>query len=95
MTEAQWLSQHILLSDPTGKDSPPAASLHSRPKDHKAENWPAPGDYNPEKSENALSNHDNAPKFTFGLKTQPSKPVNTPGKFTVYIDKLIYYFPLY
>uniref|UniRef100_A0A8D9F4N3 Outer dense fiber protein 3 n=1 Tax=Cacopsylla melanoneura TaxID=428564 RepID=A0A8D9F4N3_9HEMI len=62
-----------------GKDSPPAASLHSRAKEHKSDSMPAPGDYNPEKSEHSLSNHDNAPKFTFGLKTQPAKPVNTPA----------------
>jgi hypothetical protein len=38
---------------------------------------PAPGDYNPEKSEKAV--HDNSPKYTFGHKTQVEKPSQTPG----------------
>uniref|UniRef100_A0A8D9F3M9 Outer dense fiber protein 3 n=2 Tax=Cacopsylla melanoneura TaxID=428564 RepID=A0A8D9F3M9_9HEMI len=71
-----------------GKDSPPAASLHSRAKEHKSDSMPAPGDYNPEKSEHSLSNHDNAPKFTFGLKTQPAKPVNTPAPGDYHSDKV-------
>jgi hypothetical protein len=60
-----------------GKDSPLAATLHSRPKDVRADQTPAPGDYNPEKYENFV--HDNAPKYTFGLKTQVEKPSQTPG----------------
>jgi hypothetical protein len=60
-----------------GKDSPPAATLHSRAKEHKGENTPAPGDYNPEKSEKVI--HDNSPKYTFGLKTQVEKPNSTPA----------------
>ncbi|KAJ9585227.1 hypothetical protein L9F63_002990, partial [Diploptera punctata] len=46
-----------------GKDSPPAATLHSRPKDPRADMTPAPGDYNPEKSEKVVL--DNSPKYTF------------------------------
>lgn len=61
-----------------GKDSPPALSLHGRPKDPKLENFPAPGDYDPDKAEKVI--HDNAPKYTFGLKTNVDKPVDTPGK---------------
>lgn len=80
ITRLDWRIDYLLIFFHPGKDSPPAASLHSRPKEHKFETLPAPGDYNPEKSEKALSIHDNAPKFTFGLKTQPAKPVNTPGK---------------
>nr|CAD7194866.1 unnamed protein product [Timema douglasi] len=55
-----------------GKDSPPAATLHSRPKDHHVDNTPAPGDYSPEKTV------DHSPKYTFGLKTQTDKPSTTP-----------------
>lgn len=61
-----------------GKDTPPAVSLHGRPKDPKADNTPAPGDYDPEKAEKVI--HDNSPKYTFGLKTNKDKPVDTPGK---------------
>nr|CAD7441199.1 unnamed protein product [Timema bartmani] len=61
-----------------GKDSPPAATLHSRPKDHHVDNTPAPGDYSPEKTV------DHSPKYTFGLKTQTDKPSTTPGKLTLY-----------
>jgi hypothetical protein len=60
-----------------GKDTPPAVSLHSRPKDAKPENFPAPGDYNPDKAEKVI--HDNAPRYTFGLKTNVEKPVDTPA----------------
>ncbi|XP_068083198.1 ciliary microtubule associated protein 1A isoform X1 [Anabrus simplex] len=60
-----------------GKDSPPAATLHGRPKDAKHYTTPAPGDYNPEKSEKMV--HDNSPKYTFGLKTQLDKPSTTPA----------------
>nr|CAD7394203.1 unnamed protein product [Timema cristinae] len=56
-----------------GKDSPPAATLHSRPKDHHVDNTPAPGDYSPEKTV------DHSPKYTFGLKTQTDKPSTTPA----------------
>lgn len=38
----------------------------------------APGDYVPEKSAAALL--DNAPKYTFGMRTQVYKPSDTPGK---------------
>ena len=61
-----------------GKDTPPAATLHSRPKDNKVTSTPAPGDYNPEKAEKVI--HDSAPKYTFGLKTQLEKLSTTPGK---------------
>lgn len=61
-----------------GKDTPPALSLHSRPKDPRADNFPAPGDYNPDKAEKVV--HDNSPKYTFGLKTNVGKPVDTPGE---------------
>lgn len=37
----------------------------------------APGDYDPEKSSALL---DNAPKYTFGMRTQVYKPNDTPGK---------------
>lgn len=40
--------------------------------------FPAPGDYAPEKSTSILL--DNAPKYTFGMRTECGKPVNTPGK---------------
>ncbi|PSN53637.1 Outer dense fiber protein 3 [Blattella germanica] len=46
-----------------GKDSPPAATLHSRPKDARSDMTPAPGDYNPEKSDKTVL--DNSPKYTF------------------------------
>lgn len=61
-----------------GKDTPPALSLHSRPKDHKPENFPAPGDYDPDKAEKVI--HDTSPKFSFGLKTNVEKPAETPGE---------------
>lgn len=67
----------------SGKDCPPAVSLHSRSKDEKIENTPAPGDYEPQKSDNFI--HDNSPRFTFGLKTQVEKPNATPGKFLFYL----------
>ncbi|XP_074039366.1 ciliary microtubule associated protein 1A isoform X11 [Leptinotarsa decemlineata] len=60
-----------------GKDTPPALSLHGRPKEPKPENFPAPGDYNPDKAEKVI--HDNAPKYTFGLKTNVEKPLGTPA----------------
>ncbi|XP_039295017.1 outer dense fiber protein 3 isoform X1 [Nilaparvata lugens] len=60
-----------------GKDTPPAATLHSRPKESKSETTPAPGDYNPEKSEKIV--HDNSPKYTFGLKTTVEKTSSTPA----------------
>ncbi|GLG92704.1 uncharacterized protein GBIM_00314 [Gryllus bimaculatus] len=59
-----------------GKDNPPASSLHSRPKEIKTAQTPAPGDYNPEKSDKIVHA---SPKFTFGLKTQPGKPSTTPA----------------
>jgi hypothetical protein len=61
----------------TGKDNAPSATLHSRPKGARADMTPAPGDYNPEKSEKVV--HDTSPKYTFGLKTQAEKPSQTPG----------------
>ncbi|XP_021926836.1 outer dense fiber protein 3-like isoform X2 [Zootermopsis nevadensis] len=60
-----------------GKDNPLAATLHSRPKEVRADLTPAPGDYNLEKSEGIM--HDTSPKYTFGLKTQVEKPSQTPG----------------
>ncbi|CAH0560735.1 unnamed protein product [Brassicogethes aeneus] len=60
-----------------GKDTPLAVSLHGRPKSPKAENFPAPGDYNPDKAEKVI--HDNSPKYTFGLKTNLEKPLDTPA----------------
>lgn len=72
-----------------GKDTPPALSLHGRPKELKPDNFPAPGDYNPDKAEKVI--HDNSPKYTFGLKTNVEKPLETPGKFIfiIYAIKLI------
>lgn len=61
-----------------GKDTPLAVSLHGRPKEPKPENFPAPGDYNPDKAGKVI--HDNSPKYTFGLKTNVEKPLDTPGK---------------
>ncbi|KDR23803.1 outer dense fiber protein 3-like isoform X1 [Zootermopsis nevadensis] len=60
-----------------GKDNPLAATLHSRPKEVRADLTPAPGDYNLEKSEGIM--HDTSPKYTFGLKTQVEKPSQTPA----------------
>lgn len=37
----------------------------------------APGQYNPEKSSSLFL--DDAPKYTFGMKTQTEKPSDTPG----------------
>lgn len=37
----------------------------------------APGHYAPEKSAKLLL--DNAPKYTFGIKSQLEKPADTPG----------------
>lgn len=71
-----------------GKDTPPAATLHSRPKESKHETTPAPGDYNPEKSEKIV--HDNSPKYTFGLKTAVEKTSHTPGKYNK-LDELYFY----
>jgi len=59
----------------SGKDTPPAATLHSRPKETSHDTTPAPGDYNPDL-------HENSPKFTFGLKVTVDKPSETPGKRT-------------
>lgn len=42
----------------------------------------APGAYCPEKAMTVL---DNAPKYTFGLKTNHGKPSDTPGK--IYFKK--------
>lgn len=69
-----------------GKDTPPALSLHGRPKEPKPENFPAPGDYDPDKAGKVT--HDNAPKFTFGLKTNVEKPVDTPGIY-IYIYNVL------
>lgn len=67
-----------------GKDTPPASTLHSRPREHQVENTPAPGDYNPEKSEKVI--HDASPKYTFGLKTQVEKTSSSPGQL-IFIKK--------
>lgn len=64
-----------------GKDTPPAVSLHGRPKESKTETFPAPGDYDPDKAEKVI--HDSSPKYTFGLKTNREKPVNTPGEIDI------------
>lgn len=61
----------------SGKDIPHASTLHGRPKEQRLDNFPAPGDYNPEKSER--STHDTSPKYTFGIKTQTEKPNQTPA----------------
>lgn len=60
-----------------GKDNPPAASLHGRPKEAKGDNFPAPGDYNPDKGDKVV--HDTSPKYTFGLKTNKEKYGDSPG----------------
>ncbi|XP_066245106.1 ciliary microtubule associated protein 1A-like isoform X3 [Euwallacea similis] len=60
-----------------GKDTPPALSLHSRPKEPKPDNFPAPGDYNPDKAEKVT--HEHSPQYTFGLKTNVGKPADTPA----------------
>lgn len=41
---------------------------------------PAPGEYCPERAD-AL-NH--TPRYSFGVKTQPPKPMNTPGKLFIH-----------
>lgn len=61
----------------TGKDTPPASTLHSRPKEVRPDNFPAPGDYNPEKAEKVI--HEHSPQYTFGLKTQVEKPNPNPA----------------
>ncbi|KAJ1529597.1 hypothetical protein ONE63_006366 [Megalurothrips usitatus] len=63
-----------------GKDSPPSATLHSRPKDCNPDATPAPGDYNPDL-------HDTSPKYTFGLKVQHDKPSSTPAPNTYLAEK--------
>lgn len=40
-------------------------------------NFLAPGDYDPDKAERIF---DNAPKYSFGLKTNVGKPLDTPGE---------------
>ncbi|CAH0560738.1 unnamed protein product [Brassicogethes aeneus] len=70
-----------------GKDTPLAVSLHGRPKSPKAENFPAPGDYNPDKAEKVI--HDNSPKYTFGLKTNLEKPLDTPGPNVYQIPSVV------
>lgn len=66
----------------SGRDTPPALSLHGRPKDVKIDNLPAPGDYDPDKAVKVI--HDSSPKYTFGLKTNVEKPVDTPGKVPIH-----------
>lgn len=61
-----------------GKDTPPSLSLHSRPRSGKTDNFPAPGDYNPDKGDKVIK--DTAPKYTFGLKAGRDKTSDTPGK---------------
>lgn len=61
-----------------GKDSPPAMSLQSRPKPKGTFLTPAPGEYNIDKAEKKIAG--TAPKYTFGLKTAPEKPKESPGK---------------
>ncbi|XP_066245107.1 ciliary microtubule associated protein 1A-like isoform X4 [Euwallacea similis] len=68
-----------------GKDTPPALSLHSRPKEPKPDNFPAPGDYNPDKAEKVT--HEHSPQYTFGLKTNVGKPADTPAPNVYSIDK--------
>jgi len=41
------------------------------------DNFPAPGDYNPEKAEKVI--HEHSPQYTFGLKTQVDKPNPNPA----------------
>jgi len=72
-----YSEESLLQTNCTGKDNAPAATLHSRPKGGRPDLTPAPGDYNPEKSQKVV--HDNSPKYTFGLKTQVEKPSQTPG----------------
>jgi hypothetical protein len=67
----------LLQTNCTGKDNAPAATLHSRPKEGRPDQTPAPGDYKPEKAVKVV--HDSSPKYTFGLKTQVEKPSQTPG----------------
>ncbi|CAA9995323.1 unnamed protein product [Nesidiocoris tenuis] len=67
----------VTLPNLLGKDCPPAVSLHSRSKDEKIENTPAPGDYEPQKSDNFI--HDNSPRFTFGLKNTTPNTYKIPG----------------
>lgn len=38
---------------------------------------PAPGEYTPEKADN-MKHH--SPRYSFGMKSQPQRPVDTPGK---------------
>lgn len=45
----------------------------------------APGAYDPQKSDKVLL--DNAPKYSFGLKTQMEKPIDTPAPGTYDPDK--------
>lgn len=82
MPDAKRCALNIFFLVP-GKDTPPALSLHGRPKEPKPENFPAPGDYNPDKAGKVV--HDASPKFTFGLKTNVEKPLGTPGKRNRYI----------
>lgn len=65
----------------TGKDAAPASSLHGRAKSAKQEATPAPGDYNPEKSEKIIL--DSSPKYSFGMKTHTEKISSTPGEYTI------------
>lgn len=60
-----------------GKDTPPAMSLQSRPKAKSQFLTPAPGEYNIDRAEKNMVG--SAPKYTFGLKTVPDKPNETPG----------------
>jgi hypothetical protein len=62
-----------------GKDTPPASSLQSRPKDAKIIETPAPGEYNLEKSGKVIVS--SSPKYTFGIKKYEGKASQTPGKF--------------
>lgn len=50
----------------------------------------APGDYAPEKSANLLLDH--SPKYTFGMKTQTVKPVDTPGTIIINLLSISSYY---
>lgn len=61
-----------------GKDESIAASMHVKPKDPKVFQTPAPCDYRPEKGETSVLKA--SPNFSFGVKTDVSKPNGVPGQ---------------
>lgn len=69
-----------------GKDTPPAASLQSRPPDMSKFSTPAPGEYDVDKGSKMVV--DAAPKYTFGLKTVADPKQVTPGN--ILMTKLMY-----